>query len=173
MTSERTLVLQISSFDNCDGCKRRVNKALRGHVKSLSMDQITGDLTVLTNKDTEVIIDALKCEFQYRDIIMLCESRTIPNPPHTLSYPRIHQVIPRINFQDMAQTSQILFRDKGVESVDFTQRTTISRNDEITQTNSFMVNFNNSENQQTTSRYAYGHNNVMNPRYFPSLPPPS
>lgn len=166
MTSERTIVLQISGITNFQGFEARVIKALHERIKSLSMDYMSGELTVITNQDTEAIIDALKREFPYRNITLLRETRVAPNSQRTLSAPwnmtnfnqnnAIHPVIPPFNFQDMAQASLLVSRDKRVERVEFTQTNTISRRKDITQTNSFKVNFTDRDKQQSTPGFGFG-----------------
>lgn len=187
MTSERTLKLQISGFDNCQGSERRVHKALHGRVKSLSMDPNTGDITVvLTDQDPEAIKAALKREFSHRDIILLHDTGVAPNPQrfrrtssnvinnNMYKTTNIQQVVlPLVSFQDMAQASLIVSRDKGVQRVKFTQKNTILRNAEIIQDNSFEVKyFADSEKRRTTSRLVSERNNVPVPRVAASLQAP-
>lgn len=118
MANPTTIVIQIDKFCNCEGCIKKVKKALRklDDVTLLTMDPDIGKFTIKTTKHPQVIEHALKQPFPKRNI--------------TMSHPHVDNI---------ATTLVIMPQGQGLESMEYTQSSTFKFNF----TNRHLPSFNN------------------------------
>ncbi|KAI3519904.1 hypothetical protein L1887_09124 [Cichorium endivia] len=173
MTTPTRMTLQIDPFHNCEGCIRKLKRALselRG-VLVVAIDPNKGEVTIITGHSLEVIKNALKRKFPKKNIFQLQEELQEElyeelheelheelqeagqqDPSYALSNP--HNLITNQNIVSL-ETPQYAF-DLGImaRSLEIACDIEGLHNVEFVQTNTVRFNFTDCGNQPSSSTSA-------------------
>ncbi|KAC9644522.1 hypothetical protein R6Q59_008913 [Mikania micrantha] len=127
MKTPMTITVQIDQFCNCEGCIKKVKKAVGkpNDVKFLAMDPDMGKFRILTTVDPNTIKRNLNNMFSKKNIIVSQEiNHPYPLNPYPLNPYPVH--VPDVGA--IAKALVTMSQVKGLDSVEYTQSNTFKLN---------------------------------------------